>query len=191
MKAENVYQRLAACRFEIGSIQRTAQNPFAKSKYAPLSEVLKACNDAMHNNSLYCEIQSLISETPGFFQYKVSIIDIITLERINLQYDIPIDNTMKNPVQGYGSTNTYAQRYIYGTIFGIPFDNEDPDARQPQQPAPVKTAPQKAELKIGTDTYKAAVKYLQGGGTLKEISAKYVFSEQTKQALLNDAEVIN
>jgi hypothetical protein len=43
-------------------------------------------------------------------------------------YSFPSDTAQKqNAIQAYGSTITYSQRYMLGVLFGIAFDDEDPD----------------------------------------------------------------
>ena len=185
-----IYSKIASAKEAIGTIQKTALNPFAKAKYAPLSEILKVANKALHENKLYLELQCRINnDNSNLYTFFVTIYDIESSEKAQSTFDIPFDTTQKNPVQGFGAMTTYAQRYIYGILFGIPFDNEDPDAQkdEPKQQSSIKkAAPPKIELKQGDSNYANVIKAMKGGYTMQQIEIKYIISADTKKAIEND-----
>jgi hypothetical protein len=189
-----IYAKIAAAKEAIGTIQKTALNPFAKAKYAPLSEILKVANKALHENNLYLELQCRINDNnSNLYTFFVSIYDTETSEKAESSFDIPFDTTQKNPVQGFGAMTTYAQRYIYGILFGIPFDNEDPDAQKDEpkkqadirKPAPAPVKP-KVKIELGTETYNKAFEAVRSGKyTLLQLEAWYVITDEVKQSIIN------
>jgi hypothetical protein len=126
----SVMAKLLAVRTEVGDIYKDATNPFAKSKYASLSQVLTKINPVLEKHKLSVLIQSQFYRAEvnkEWMQFQVDLYDLEDKDVMSAFYHFQIDVTQKNDVQAIGSTMTYAQRYIYGILFGLAFDNEDPD----------------------------------------------------------------
>jgi hypothetical protein len=137
MSDKNIYQRMLACKTEIGKIYKDATNPFAKAKYASLSNMLAKINPALDENGLLMMLSFNINkELSSQKMVYDAIADIINVDKPEecLQYifHIPSDSTQKNDVQGFGATMTYGQRYVYSVLFNIAFDDIDPDAKEPE-----------------------------------------------------------
>ncbi|RQW65746.1 single-stranded DNA-binding protein [Listeria sp. SHR_NRA_18] len=99
---------------------KTANNPFFKSKYVPLENVISAIKNKAHALGL-SYIQIPLAE-----ENKVGIKTIISHSSGEfIEFDpflLPVD---KNTAQGAGSALTYARRYTLSAAFGIASDDDD------------------------------------------------------------------
>jgi hypothetical protein len=129
----NIYEKFSAIKTEIGILQKTADNPFAKSKYTPLSVIQITLTTLMAKHKvvmLWQMTKNLFDTTPGskLWDATATLIDIENpVDRIAFPLNIPQDTTQKNESQAWGSTSTYAKRYGYAFIFDIAFDDDDPE----------------------------------------------------------------
>jgi hypothetical protein len=189
MEKKELFSKYLKVVDEIGSIQKDATNPFAKSKYSTLSNIQKHVRPVLNKHSLLFTMNfTLDSQINNMYNCIATLIDIETEQKHKFYYTIPYDETQKNPVQGFGSTMTYGQRYVYGIVFNIPFDDEDPDSGKTKGANCEKKETDSREwLNEGTSKYKDAVKYLKNGGDISAIEKKYRISKKTREQLLNDS----
>jgi len=118
---------------EIG-ISKDASNSHLKYKYATLSNILNKVNEVAKNNKVLFTIQIRLNPEMTsitnklFYDGIVTLIDTENDETLEFTYSFPSDTAQKNnDIQAFGSTMTYSQRYMLGALFGIAFDDEDPD----------------------------------------------------------------
>ena len=128
-----IYKKLLEVKKELGSISKDAANNFHKYKYATLSNILKNLNPLLEKNGLFLKIEDTKLDE-NTLRFWLTIIDTSTGEFTRAKYDVDKDKGNSNPVQAFGSTMTYGQRYILGAFFGIPFDDEDPDTKSGEVP---------------------------------------------------------
>lgn len=104
---------------EMSGAQKVSNNPFFKSKYADLAEVINCAKDALHNNGLS------ISQFPITEDNKAGVKTI--LMHISGEYlcDTLLLPCAKQDPQGAGSAITYARRYAYQSVLGIPSEDDD------------------------------------------------------------------
>jgi len=108
---------------EVGKLKRTATNPFFKSSYSPISEVI----EALH--------KPLISAGLSFLQFPKGENELETLimhasgEWISESYYM---KPVKEDPQAFGSVITYQRRYALCAIFGL--GDEDDDANKVSEP---------------------------------------------------------
>ena len=196
MNDKTIKERYFTIVNKLGSVQRDATNPFAKAKYASLSNIQKHLAPLLAEQSCFLQFD--------FGQFKDNVYNVkLILYGIGITDDvdhmlwnfaIPIDNTQKNNVQAFGATTTYGQRYALCVAFQIALDDEDPDAKAaPQQssiPAkttqPVKPLP---ALEVGSDKYKEVVKWLATtpGSVISAVKTKYSVSSEVETQLMDDA----
>lgn len=129
---------LAKAKAAFKDIKRTAQNPFYKSVYAPLENIIAATDPALSAQGLSVTqlpeaegLTTMLLHTSGQF--------------ISSLYPI---RPVKDDPQGMGSAITYARRYALSAILGVASevddDGNDGSGKQPPgkaQPAPVKQPP--------------------------------------------------
>jgi hypothetical protein len=128
-KSENLDQLFAAmakCQSELEAAHKTAANPFFKSKYADLAEVIGVIKPvAAANDITYMQ-----------FPFAKDCL-ITTIGHKSGQY-ISVLMSMtptKNDPQGQGSCLTYMRRYALQSIFGVPAEDDDGNlASIPQNP---------------------------------------------------------
>ena len=118
-KSESVKEiATALCEFQsaVEKIKKTETNPFFKSKYASLSDILDVIRQPLADNGLsfvqfpagkYC-LDTMLLHTSG--------------EWISESYEM---TPTKNDPQGAGSVITYQRRYALGAILGLNIDVDD------------------------------------------------------------------
>jgi hypothetical protein len=111
-----ITKALIAFHNEIGKIKKDAQNPFFKSDYATLSNILDAIKDPLAANGL------------TFVQFPEGQNGLST--RLMHESGEWLEATYvmipsKNDPQGLGSAITYQRRYSLGAVLGLNIDNDD------------------------------------------------------------------
>ena len=107
MKELNIYERLTQVRAMVGSVSKSAKNPFFKSSYADLNSVMKTLAPALvEANIIYTQYPNIVDGA-----------DVLTTELVNTTNpeDRIVSHTRlvlaKNDMQAYGSAITYSRRY--------------------------------------------------------------------------------
>ena len=173
----------------MGSVQRNATNPFAKAKYASLSNIQKHLAPILQEQKCYV-LFDFGSFTEQIYDVSLTLCDAESDATMVWNFAVPIDNTQKNHVQAFGATTTYAQRYGLCVAFQIALDDEDPDAKSPAQPPQPKPAPKVLpELHFDTDAYRKAVRHIAEvpGWTLDRLRLHYRISDAVARKLELDA----
>jgi hypothetical protein len=113
---------IALCEFQqnIETIKKTETNPFFKSKYASLSDILNAIRKPLADNGL-----SFVQFPRGRFCLETMLMHI-SGEWLSETYEM---TPTKNDPQGAGSVITYQRRYALGAILGLNTD-EDNDGNE-------------------------------------------------------------
>lgn len=127
---------------EIGAIAKSADNPFFKSKYAPLEEIIAAIKQPLSNEGLSF---SQFPEGDGL----TTVLMHESGEWMRATMRVHIGSKP----QEQGSAITYARRYALSAVLGLATEQDD-DGNAASQPvkAPVaaKTAPQRTEAETRT-----------------------------------------
>lgn len=100
----------------VGKIAKTANNPFFKSKYAPLPEILEAIAEPLLQSNL------VFSQIPDGDCLCTILMHTESGEWISGCYSM---HPVKNDPQSIGSAITYARRYALGAILGLNIDKDD------------------------------------------------------------------
>ena len=127
---------LAKAQGEMKNAGKTSDNPFFKSKYADLAEILNAVREPLSKYGLSI---SQLYDGMGVPDKTITVTTL--LMHSSGQY---IGNTANYPVakadiQGVGSAITYARRYSLAAILGLSQEDDDgnaacrPEAPQPEQ----------------------------------------------------------
>ena len=174
---------------ECSGAKKDADNPFFGSKYANLEAVINCAKSALDNNGLavsqfpimdqgYCGVETILMHSSGEW----------------------ISNTLllackKQDPQAMGSAITYARRYAYQSVLGIPSEDDDGEKYmtsnqapiQQQAPAPVqyqRISPAQATelMTIAQSKSKAGVDSVMKGAKISDIALKDY--EPAKNALL-------
>jgi hypothetical protein len=124
---------LVALQADLKPIAKTATNPFFKSKYAPLSEVMESIQPLLAKHKL--AVSQFVTHLNGASALRTILIH----ESGQLLQDIQPLLLVKQDPQGQGSAITYARRYGLMAVLGAVAD-EDDDGNAASRPAPAKEA---------------------------------------------------
>ena len=113
-------QKIHQVGVEVGTIEKTKENPFFKSKYFDINDLLAVLNPALKKQGLSV-IQPLDMET-GTNLHAV-IRTIITDGETTQTYTLPLP-TIQDP-QKIGSAITYFRRYSLQSVFGLQANDDD------------------------------------------------------------------
>jgi hypothetical protein len=165
----------------MGKVKKEAANPFFKSKYASLPNILDAIREPLILNNLSVvqfptgenELTTILMHTSGQFMQSSYLM-----------------RPVKNDPQGVGSCITYQRRYAVGAILSLSIDEDDdgnaastPAKQQVKQPEN-----RKYVLDPGSPKWKDAVTALMAGNvTIPQIKAKYELSTLHEAELINQA----
>lgn len=124
---KNIIAALLKVQGEIANPLNTAVNPFFKSKYAPLPEILNEIRPLLNENGL------IFIQNTGAIEDKIYVETVLyhtsgesySTDKLCLRPD-------KNTPQGAGSAITYARRYQLTALLGI--TNEDDDDGNAAEP---------------------------------------------------------
>lgn len=112
---------LASFHKELKQPMKDANNPFFKSKYVPLENVVEAIDDVAPKFGLTYS-QYPVTTDDG----KVGISTVLLHESGEfIEYPPATTKPDKNTPQGVGSALTYMRRYSLSAVFGITSDQDD------------------------------------------------------------------
>lgn len=124
---------LATFHSNVQKIKKDSKNPFFKSSYASLSNILDTISEPMNSAGL------IISQHPvGNDTLITMLLHAETGEYLQSEYNI---HPVKTDPQSIGSAITYARRYAIGAILNLNIDDDDDGnaATHQQQPKPKET----------------------------------------------------
>lgn len=149
---------------EMSGAKKGAANPFFKSKYADLEEVINCAKTPLSDNGLS------ISQFPVTQDNKAGVVTILMHVSGEFLEDTLLLNCSKQDPQGMGSAITYARRYAYQSVLGIPSEDDDGNnASKPAYEASRSTLSTKP-------TYQQPVKASTAGITKTGITKKAILS---------------
>jgi len=123
MEKQSIYQRLAQAQGDFPAIEKNADNPFFKSKYATLDQIQKAIQPVLAKNGL------------GYIQTFVEgglLTTLFSIEGEKLESGVhPM--TFSTKPQDNGSMITYAKRYSLASFLGVIVAGEDDDGNDAQK----------------------------------------------------------
>jgi hypothetical protein len=138
-ETKNIYQAMLAVQQGAPFIDKAANNPFFKSKYADLPIIWKTIKDLMGENKLLVMHLTEVSDAGEWLRTKLVHAD--TGECVESVCKLTLT---KHTAQEYGSYITYMRRYSLSAMLGLVTD-EDDDANSATQAQ--KNAPPKKEEK--------------------------------------------
>ena len=164
---KEIAKALSTFQGNIEKIKKDASNPFFKSKYASLSNILDA-------------IQApLLASGLAFTQMPVGKNELCTIlmhsesgEYFESTYQMPCKDE-SNP-QALGSSITYARRYSLASILGLNIDEDDDANKATELPYLNENSEQFYKVLEAYKSGKANLQYIKSKFKLsKEIESKY------------------
>ena len=125
---------LAKFQGEITNPINSATNPFFKSKYAPLNDILTLVRPILSKNGL-----SVVQAPSGDGEHIIVTTTLLHSSGEWIEFDNLVLKADKPTAQGAGSAITYARRYAISSILGISSEDDD-DGNNAEPKAPVKKA---------------------------------------------------
>jgi hypothetical protein len=104
---------------EMQGAKKSSANPFFKSSYADLGSVMEATKDALHNHGL------AIVQFPIAREGMCGVETIVVHESGEWMAQECLLASAKQDPQAYGSAITYARRYGWQAVCGIPSEDDD------------------------------------------------------------------
>lgn len=141
-------------------VGKEASNPFFKSKYASLANILDRISAPLAESGLS------FSQMPDGKSLTTILVHAESGEWIESTYEMPIGKP--NDPQAVGSAITYARRYAIGAILGLNIDDDDDGNKAAEKPV----------LTTEHPNYMEVVKYLANGGSWKDVETKFIVTKQ-------------
>ncbi|GAK32117.1 phage replication protein, partial [Weissella oryzae SG25] len=149
----DLFKGLSVFRKQLKQPLKDANNPFFKSKYVPLENVVEVIDDALKDTGLSYtqEIETTKNNT--------NIIHTIIIHESG-QYMV-VDGAELKPTkqdpQGIGSAITYNRRYSLSTAFGIASDTDDDGNQASSKPSNSSEGTKQQQQKAGAEHQRAIV----------------------------------
>lgn len=112
---KNIYQKLAKVIEQDIKVEKDAKNPFFKSSYTTLNEVLSKIKNTLLKNDL------IVIQNPQETGLETLIVDVETGEQI--KSFVPYVSV--SDMQKLGGAITYARRYALISMFGLESEDDD------------------------------------------------------------------
>jgi len=169
---KNISKAIMTFHKEMEVVKKTSANPFFKSKYASLPDVLSAIKEPLEKSGL------------SFMQFPKGVNELETIIMHSESGEYMSESFYMKPTQetpqASGSVITYQRRYALGSILGLNIA-EDDDAAIASIPAKITEKP---ELKPGTELWNSAIDYIKAGKDFDNIKGKYTLSATNEKKLI-------
>ncbi len=125
MENKELYKAILALQNEVGTISKTANNPFFKSKYADLAGIMEVLQPLLTKHGL------IITHAYGQDGVCTELIHAESGEKISSYMSVVNVETM----QQVGSAVTYARRYNITSLLNLVTEDDDGNAasKKPEQ----------------------------------------------------------
>jgi len=183
-----IAKAISTFHVKVDKIRKDASNPFFKSKYASLSNILDAIDIPLIESGL-----SFAQFPTGKNGLTTILMHGETGEWMESDYEM---KPVKDDPQGIGSAITYQRRYALSAILGLNIDDDDdanlathgakePPAKKANQAQAQQSQPgEKQWLNPGTKEFDGAVKKLrEGTTTIEKIKTVMRISIETETKL--------
>lgn len=159
------------------TITKDAANPFFKSKYASLSNILEAIKDPLNESGLS------IAQFPDGKDGLTTILMHESGEWIQSTYEM---KPVKDDPQGRGSCITYQRRYAIAAVLSLNIDEDDDGnkASHPDGKPDAKKEDDRQWLNPGTKTFDQVKAKLQAGEvSIDKVESHYKLSKLAYERL--------
>jgi len=169
-KITNLTKALFEFQGKVTSVKKSAKNPHFKSNYADLSSILEVITPALQECGLF------ITQHPHDDVLVTTVYHAESGEFMQSEQILRMKDA-NNPQQ-QGSAITYARRYALAAIFNLNQEDDDANSASGHK---VTTA--KETLHPKHPLWAKAVEHIKGGGSIKDIEAKFIISDEYKAVL--------
>jgi hypothetical protein len=170
---KNIAGALVKFQASVSKVAKEANNPFFKSKYASLANILDTIQKPLSESGL------AISQFPDANALTTIILHADSGEWMESSYVMPV--AKQNDPQAMGSAMTYARRYALGSILNLNIDDDDDGEK-----AMGRQIPKKDELTPKHPSWTKAVEHLKTGGLMTDITSKFEVSPVNMKLLIGE-----
>jgi hypothetical protein len=170
---KNIAGALVKFQASVSKVAKEANNPFFKSKYASLANILDTIQKPLSECGL------AISQFPDGDALTTIIVHSESGEWMESSYVMPV--VKQNDPQAMGSAITYARRYALGSILNLNIDDDDDGEK-----AMGRQIPKKDELTPKHPSWTKAVEHLKTGGLMTDITSKFEVSPVNMKLLIGE-----
>ena len=170
---KNIAGALVKFQASVSKVAKEANNPFFKSKYASLANILDTIQKPLSECGL------AISQFPDGNALTTIILHAESGEWMESSYVMPV--AKQNDPQAMGSAMTYARRYALGSILNLNIDDDDDGEK-----AMGRQIPKKDELTPKHPSWAKAVEHLKTGGLMTDITSKFEVSPVNMKLLIGE-----
>lgn len=177
IKSESIQalaKALVTFHVKVDKVNKDSNNPFFKSKYASLSNILDVIDTPLNECGLS------ILQMPSGEHELTTILLHESGEYIGDTYRM---TPTKNDPQGLGSAITYQRRYALGAILSLNID-EDDDGNEASKPSEKKPDDGKPWLNKDNPDFQRAIEHVKKGGAISKIEEKYKISKEVRELIL-------
>jgi hypothetical protein len=170
---KNIAGALVKFQSSVSKVAKEANNPFFKSKYASLANILDTIQKPLSECGL------AISQFPDGNALTTIILHAESGEWMESSYVMPV--AKQNDPQAMGSAITYARRQSIGSILNLNIDDDDDGEK-----AMGRQIPKKDELTPKHPSWTKAVEHLKTGGLMTDITSKFEVSPVNMKLLIGE-----
>ena len=170
---KNIAGALVKFQASVSKVAKEANNPFFKSKYASLANILDTIQKPLSECGL------AISQFPDANALTTIILHAESGEWMESSYVMPV--AKQNDPQAMGSAITYARRQSIGSILNLNIDDDDDGEK-----AMGRQIPKKDELTPKHPSWTKAVEHLKTGGLMTDITSKFEVSPSNMKLLIGE-----
>ncbi len=164
-----MYKKLFKVKQQIGKLSKNATNPFFKSKYLDLNDLLTAVEEVL------IEYDILLLQPIEGNKVRTELIDIETNDKVYSECEIPTTN---DP-QKLGSSITYLRRYTLVSLLSL--QAIDDDANMASNPS------KQPEKWLNDKEFNAIKKRVEEGNipSMEKIKLNFKVSREMENKLIN------
>jgi hypothetical protein len=170
---KNIAGALVKFQASVSKVAKEANNPFFKSKYASLANILDTIQKPLSECGL------AVSQFPDGNALTTILLHADSGEWMESSYVMPV--AKQNDPQAMGSAMTYARRYALGSILNLNIDDDDDGEK-----AMGRQIPKKDELTPKHPSWAKAVEHLKTGGLMTDITSKFEVSPVNMKLLIGE-----
>jgi hypothetical protein len=171
---KNIAGALVKFQASVSKVAKESNNPFFKSKYASLANILSTIQKPLSECGL------AVSQFPDGDALTTIILHSESGEWMESSYTMPV--AKQNDPQAMGSAITYARRYALGSILNLNIDDDDDGEKAMGR----QSAPKKEELTPKHPNWAKAMEHLKTGGLMTDITNKYDVSPVNQKLLIGE-----
>ena len=170
---KNIAGALVKFQASVSKVAKESSNPFFKSKYASLANILDTIQKPLSECGL------AISQFPDQDALTTIILHAESGEWMESSYVMPV--AKQNDPQAMGSAMTYARRYALGSILNLNIDDDDDGEK-----AMGRQSTKRDELTPKHPSWAKAVEHLKTGGLMTDITSKFEVSPVNQKLLIGE-----